>query len=292
MEKLDGHHVRQPFESISNMKRACSRERTSTEQIQRSSSLNWPKTSTTSTASGLNMPMAKRLAIDNTYNSSPKPSIPENGGNLLHSSSMPTVKNTVNSSFSKSTLNPQLRELGQCNFEPSNCGDLSKNMDSSNTLRPDSTNTSRLLRGKQISGLRDLSSMELRHNPKTTNKNGSSPMWQQKRPLTASPAINIQTSNLHTTTGSASTVACNQLERQCANIFNKHLIGHKAPETPKAGRQIARAGASTPQGYQAVTPVVNRSLVRTPSSIKTPKTRKFPGPAGLLPKLVCKISCL
>lgn len=292
VERLDGHYVRQPFESINNMNRACDQKRTSTGQIQRSSSLNWPKNSTTSTARGLNMPMAKRLAIDNSCNSSPKPSICGNGGNLLRSSTMPTVKNTDNSSFSRSSLNPQLQGLSQCNFKPSNVCDLSKNVDSSNTIRPDSTNTSRLLLRKEHSGLYEFSPLELRHNPKAGNINGTSPTWEQKRSFTTSPVINMQTRNFHKTTGSADTAVYNQQERQCANIFNERLIGHKAPKTPTFARQIAGTGPRTPQGHQAITSVVNRSLARTPSSIKTPKTRKLPGPAGLLPKLVSKISCL
>ena len=287
VERLDGDYVRQPFESINNMNRACDQKRTSTEQLQKSSSLNWPKHSTTSTARGLNMPVAKRLAIDNSCNSSPKQSICENGVNLLHSSTMPTVKITDNSSFFRSSLNPQLQELSQCNFKPSNVCDLSKNVDSTNTIRPDSTNTSRLLR-KELSELYEFSPLELRHNPKAANINGTSPAWEQKRPFTASPAINMQTRNFHKTTGSADTAVCNQQERHRANIFNENLIGHKARKTPTFARQISVTGLSTPQGNQAITPVVNRSLARTPSSIKTPKTRKFPGPAGLLPKLVSK----
>jgi len=207
---------------------------------------------------------------------------------------MPSFKNTDNSSpVSRSSLILQMPKLSQCDVRPSNLSEIHKQVDPSNTIsspyKCDSTNTSR-----QFSGLHEVSSIPFQNSChlKAAGKNATSSVWQQNRSLTRSPVIDIQSGgNFPTTMGNANTASCNQTERQSAVVFNKNLNWAKAPPTPQMSRQSVGAQPITPQAYQAVTPRMNRSLTRTPSSSKTPNTRKFPGPAGLLPKLVCKPSC-
>ena len=286
VEKLDSHNRRRPFETISNKntsERACDKKRNSTEQLQRSSSLSWLGNSSTSSGSELNIPMAKRLAIESTYHSFTKTLVSENGQNLLHSSSMPT--------FKTSSLNSP-----QCSFKRPNSCELGSGMDSSKSVRPDSTNTSRLLPRKDFSRLQEFSPISVQ-NSKAVNVNINTPASKQKRHLTSSPAISIGTNHFHVTASRANTVPCmNQPERQHAGSFIKSPTGTKSLETPRCAlpRKSATgsSGLSTPQANQPITPGVNKSLTRTPSSSKMPKTRKFPGPAGLLPKLVCKIILL
>jgi len=183
-------------------------------------------------------------------------------------------------------------KLSQCDVRPSNLSEIHKQVDPSNTIsspyKCDSTNTSRHIPGKQFSGLHEVSSIPFQSSChlKAAGKIATTFVWQQNRSLTRSPVIDIQSrGNFPTTMGNANTASCNQTERQSAVVFNKNLNGAKAPPAPEMSRQSVEAQPITPQAYQAVTPRMNRSLTRTPSSSKTPNTRKFPGPAGLLPKL-------
>ena len=288
------------------------------EQLHRSFSLtNWPNNSTTSATSGFHTPVAKRFATDNTCNSSPKPSVSGNRGNLLvRSSSVPTFKSTESKAVMHSsiktypcnnsstvprsslTTDSQIQELSQCNLKLSDSCNSSNRMDHINTVSTlsrfvSTTCTSRLLPRKEFSGLPDISctgSKNICHS-NMGNNNSSSSVWQQKRPST-SPVIYSQTDNVPVPIRNANTVSYNQTGRQSASTFNKNCIGTRVPETPRGSRQSAGTGPSTPQANQAGTPVMHRSLAKTPSSNRTPKSRKFPGPAGLLPKLVCEISGL
>lgn len=289
VEKLDSHNPRRPFKTISNKntsERACDKKRNSTDQLQRSSSLNQLGKSSTSSGSDLNIPTAKRLAIENKYDSFTKSSVSENGRNLLHSSSTPTFK-TTEISYCRSSLNSQY------SFKHSNSCELGSRMDSSKSVRPGPTNTSRLLPRKDFSRLQEFSPISVQ-NSKAVNVNINTPASEQKRHLTSSPAISIGTNHFNTTASRANTISCmNQPERQLAGSFNRSPTGTKSPETPICALPrksvTGSSGLSTPQGNQPITPGVNKSLTTTPSSSKTPKTRKFPGPAGLLPKLVCEI---
>ena len=89
----------------------------------------------------------------------------------------------------------------------------------------------------------------------------------------------IPTGDLSNITGSTVTHSCSEGKRQSTtNAFNKHNIGPREFESPRVSRQSSITSPRTPQVYQAV----------TPHGSKTPISRKFPGPAGLLPKLVSK----
>ena len=360
LEKLKSSNQRRPFESISNIStgdRAYDKKTITAEQVHKISSFtNWPINSRTSQSitNGLNVPVAKRFAIDNTCNS---PSNSANGGNLLRSLSMPGFANTDGKAMTQSSLrmfpnnnsspvqrnssltsNLQIRELPQCSFTPSTLykGEVYSN--SISTLsRSDPTVTSKPLPRKELSG----------------TLNHSKPASSHVNSAMGSPAIKVQTGDFRKLTGNSNTVSHEKTERQSANTFDKNKIRTRNFETARVSRQSANTGPRTPQGYQAitssmnmqgsgfgpripqahqavisdvnrqssgaglrtpqayqpvtpgvnkqgsgtgpsatqtyqtVTPGVNRSLARTPSSSRTPKTRKFPGPAGLLPKLVC-----
>ena len=123
----------------------------------------------------------------------------------------------------------------------------------------------------------------------------SSTVWQQKQSL-KSPgygAINRLTGNDTRATGSANSFSCNTLQKPCTNSETNSTNGIKAFETPPHARLKKTNGAapSTSREHQVVTPGRNVSLIMTPNSSKTPKTRRFPGPAGMLPKLVRKNVC-
>jgi len=112
-----------------------------------------------------------------------------------------------------------------------------------------------------------------------------SPVWQQREALRCTPAMKGPIGNSSSPIDNTSSSLCNQTERHSANTLPGNLNGNKGSENPLMSRQSGYTGSSTPQGQQAVTPIVNRSHSRTPSVSKTPMSRKFPGPAGLLPKL-------
>ncbi|KAJ7372221.1 hypothetical protein OS493_020656 [Desmophyllum pertusum] len=182
-------------------------------------------------------------------------------------------------------------------------------MDPSNKVSTQSNLTSNFSSKPELSGFHLNTGFKTMHDSKATDVHTTSPVWQQRGPLRNSPAINNQTRHFPMI-GNTSSPLCNQTERSSPRTYNKSLSRTKAPETPlmfgqNTGtctgsstpqgnhavapetpvmfRQSVGRGSSTPQGHQ--TPVVNRNHTRTPSGSKTPKTRKFPGPAGLLPKL-------
>ena len=122
----------------------------------------------------------------------------------------------------------------------------------------------------------------------------SSTVWQQKQSL-KSPgygAINRLTGNDTRATGSANSFSCNTLQTPFTNRETNSTNGIKAFETPPhALKKTNGAAPSRLREHQVVTPGRNVSLIMTPNSSKTPKTRRFPGPAGMLPKLVRKNVC-
>ena len=123
----------------------------------------------------------------------------------------------------------------------------------------------------------------------------SSTVLQQKQSL-KSPgygAINRLSGNDTRATGSANSFSCNTLQTPFTSSETNNTNGIKAFETPPHARlkKTNCAAPSTSREHQVVTPGRNVSLVMTPNSSKTPKTRRFPGPAGMLPKLVRKNVC-
>ena len=318
MEKFNSHYSRRPFESLSNINtsdRVSEKKRTSTDQVHKSYSFTsttvWQKNSTTSTANGFNAPLAKRFAADNNLSSKP---LSGNGASLLRSSSTPAFKNANSATEMQSsdkthlsnsspasrnlkTRDSQLQEFAQHTFRPSDSCESSKRMDPLNKVPALSDPISNLPSTNRISGFHSPSTsghtgLKTLHNSKVkdVHVNRSSPVWQQQGSLRCSPAINNQMRDFPLHRGNTSSLLCNQAERHSPNdSFTKNSNGTRILETPVMFRQNAGAGSRTPQAHQAVTPFVNRSHNRTPSGFKTPKTRKFPGPAGLLPKLVCKI---
>ncbi|XP_078377088.1 uncharacterized protein LOC144660357 [Oculina patagonica] len=310
MEKFNSHYSRRPFESLSNINtndRLSEKKRATTEQVHKSSSFtntaDWQRNNTTSTANGFRAPLAKRFAADN--NSSPKPSS-GNAASLLRSSSTPAFKNADRTTemYSSDKMHPcsnsspvsrniqtrdsQLQEFAQCNFRLADSHKSSKRLNPLNKLSTPSNSISNFSSKNDMSGFHSPSActgFQTLHNSKATDVNTNSPVWQQKGPLRCSSGIHNQTRDFILHKGNTSAPLCNQTEGSSTSTLNKSLNGTRTPETPLMFRQRAGAGPSTPQVHQAVTPVVNRSCNRTPSGIKTPTTRKFPGPAGLLPKL-------
>ena len=313
VEKFNSHYSRRPFESLGNINtsdRVSEKKRSSTEPMHRSFSF----TSTTvlqrnnaaSSANGFHAPPAKRFAIDN--NSSPK-RLPENMASLLKLSSTPSVKTSESttvvhksdkiypcnsSSFQRNLSNgdSQLQEFSKCNLRPGDSLETNKRLDPLNKVSTPYNSTSNFLSEKELPVLNSPSfSTGFRsfNNSKAREIKSASPVWQQRGALRCSSATKGQTGNCPLPIGNTSSSLCNQTERYSANTFHGNLNGAEASTTPVISRQKGYAGLNTPQGHQASTPIVNRSHSRNPSVSKTPTPRKFPGPAGLLPKLVCKI---
>ena len=312
LEKFNSHYSRRPFESLGNINTSgrVSEKRTSTEQMHRSfsfaSTTVLQRNNTTSSADGFNTPLAKRFAFDNK--SSPKP-LSKNMASLLRSSSTPSIKTAesttvvcssdemyqCNSSrFQRklSSRDSQLQELSKCNLRPGDSLESNRRLDPSARVSSPSNSTSNFLSRKELSVLHSPNiSTGIRsfHHSKATDTKTMSPVLQQRGPLRYTPAIKSQTGNSSSPIGNASSSLCNQTERHSVDTFRGNLNGTKASENTVMPRQSGRTGSNTPQGHQAVTPIINRSHSRTPSVSKTPTSRKFPGPAGLLPKLVCEI---
>lgn len=314
VEKFNGHYSRRPFESLGNINtsdRVSEKKRPSTEQMHRSFSFTstavLQRNNTTSSVNGFQAPLAKRFAFDN--NSSPKP-LSENRASLLRSSSTPSTKTAESTTlvYSSDKMYPcnsspfqrnissrdsQLQKFSKRNFRPADSLEFNKRMDLSSKVSIPCNSTSIFLSKKEFSVLHSPSistGSRSFHNSKATDVDTrSSPVWQQRRPLRCTPAIKSQTGDSPSHIDNTSASLCNQTERHSANTFHNNLNGTKASETPVMFRESGCTGSNTPQGHQAVTPVVNRRHARTPPITKTPTSRKFPGPAGLLPKLVCKI---
>ena len=319
VEKFNSHYSRRPFESLSNITTSggvSEQKRTSTEQMQRSFSFTsktvLQRSNTTSSANGFRVPLSKRFAFDN---SSPKPSS-ENKTSLLRSSSTPSVKTaerttvhsavhpsdkiypTCNSSpFGRnvhlSNKDSQLQEFSECYLEPGDSLESNKRLDPSSRVSTPSNPTANFQSKRKLSLLHSpniSTGFRSFHNSEATDTKTTNPDWQQKGSLRyCTPLLNGETGDSPLLRGKTTSSFCNQIQRHPANTFHGNLDGTKASETPVMPRRSGHAGSNTPQVNQAVTPVVNRSHSRTPSVSKTPTSRKFPGPAGLLPKLVCII---
>lgn len=314
VEKFNSHYSRRPFQSLGNINTSggvSEQKRSSTEQMHRrfsfASTTILQRNNTTSSANGFPAPLAKRFAFDN--NSSPKPSS-RNRASLLRSSSTPSIKTaesttvvhssdkiypTCNSSpFQRkvSSRDSQLQEFSKCNLKPGDSLESNKRLDPSSKVLLPSNSTSNFLSKKELSLLHSpniSTGFRSFHNSKATDTKTMSPVWQQKGSLRYTPLLNGEAKDSPLPISKTSSSFCNQTERHSANTFHGNLNETKASETPVMSKQSGHTGSNTPQGHQAVTPVVNRSHSRTPSVSKTPTSRKFPGPAGLLPKLVCII---
>ena len=290
LDKPSNHSIRRPFDVISNINksdRACDRKRSSTGQPHGNSSVTLLRNNTATPSRGLSKPIAKRFAIENNSNSLPKSTTSEDGVNLLQSLSLPTFKNAGQASLLRNSGNPQ--SLAVCNVTIPKQGVSSPTVPSISTSTPNNC-----LQRSESYGLCELSSMNSRH-LKGADVKKSSTVWQQKQSL-KSPgygAINRLTGNDTRATGSANSFSCNTLQKPCTNSETNSTNGIKAFETPPHARLKKTNGAapSTSREHQVVTPGRNVSLIMTPNSSKTPKTRRFPGPAGMLPKLVRKNVC-
>lgn len=313
VEKFNNHYSRRPFESLGNTNsndRVSEKKRSSTEPIHRSFSFTsttvLQRNNATSSTNGFHAPLAKRFAFDN--NSSPQ-RLSENMASLLRSSSTPSMKTSEStsvmhnsdksypcnsSSFQRnlSSRDSQLQEFSKCNLRPGDSLESNKRLDPSNKVSMPYNSTSNFLSTKELSVLNSPSistGFRSLYNSKAREIKTASPVWQQKGAVRCSPATKSETGNSPLLMGNTSSSLCNQTERHSGNTFHGNLDGTKASETPLMFRQKGYASSNTPQGHQASTPIVNRSHSRNPSVSKTPTPRKFPGPAGLLPKLVCKI---
>ena len=309
VDKFNGHYSRRPFESHGNINtsgRVSVKKKPSTEQMHRSFSFAsrtvLQRNNTTSSANGFHAPLTKRFAFDN--NSSP---LSENRASLLRSSSAPSIKTAespivvhssdkiyqCNSSpFQRniSSRDSQLQEISKCILKPGDSLESNKRLNPSSKVSMPYNSTSNCLSKKDLSvphspnssaGFRSF------HNSNATES--MSPVWQQRGALRCTPAMKGPIGNSSSPIDNTSSFLCNQTKRHSANTLHGNLNGNKGSENTLMSRQSGHTGSNTPQGHQAVTPIVNRSHSRTPSVSKTPTSRKFPGPAGLLPKLVCEI---
>lgn len=288
LDKPSNHFIRRPFDIISNINKsdkACDRKRSFTEQPHGNSSVTLQRNKTATPSGGLNKPVTKRLAIENDNSLSPKSPSSENGVNLLHSLSLPTFKSDGQASLLRNSGNSQSSALPACNVTTPKQGV------SSPTVQSISTNARNCLQRNESYGLCELSSMNSRH-LKGADVKKPSTEWRHKQSLTSPcyPAINRLTGNNTKATGSTNSVSCNPLQRPRASSDSNSTNVIKAFETPPHAclKKPNGAASCTSQECQVVTPGRNVSIIMTPYSSKTPKTRRFPGPAGLLPKLVCK----
>lgn len=293
VEKQQKSYERRPFESISNKSKS---ERTSdlkrsSEQIHKVSSfLNCPNNNSTFhlSTSALNIPFAKRFAID-PHQTLLKPTACNSPrGNVLCSSS--TVNSTDHSSLTthscdnsspvqRNSIAGVLKIQGQqqYGFRPSSSSNrVGPSVDSaSSSSGSDPTYSSTPLLRKEFSRLHEISS---NCNKALNSSKGAanSALLQTKKHSTGTLVAGIPTGDLSNITGSTPTTSCSERKRQSTtNAFNKHNIGPREFESPRVSSCSAITSPRTPQVYQAV----------TPRSSKTPISRKFPGPAGLLPKL-------
>lgn len=291
VEKQQKSYERRPFESISNKSKS---ERTSdlkrsSEQIHRSSSfINCPNNNSTShlSTSALNIPFAKRFAID-PHQTLVKPTACNSPrGNVLCSSS--TLNSTDHSSLTTHSCDnsspvqrnsiagvSKIQGLQQYSFRPSSSSNrVRHSVDSaSSSSGSNPTYSSTPLLRKEFSRLHEVSSNC--SNALSSSKVVStcnSALLQTKKHLTGTLVAGIP--------GSTATNSSSERKRQSTtNAFNKSgNFGPREFENPRVSSQSAITSPRTPQVYQAV----------TPRSSKTPISRKFPGPAGLLPKLVSK----
>ena len=297
MEKQQKSYESRPFESICNKSKS---ERTSDlkrsfEQIHRSSSfINCPNNNSTShlSTSALNIPFAKRFAID-PHQTLLKPTACNSPrGNVLCSSS--TLNSTDHSSLTTHSCDnsspvqrnsiagvSKIQGLQQYSFIPSSSSNrVRHSVDSaSSPSGSDPTHSSTPLLRKEFSGLQKVSS-NCSKALSSSKGAANSALLQTKKHSTGTLVAGIATGDLsNTMSGSTATSSCGERKRQSTtNAFNKNNIGPREFESPRVSRQSAITSPRTPQVYQAV----------TPRSSKTPISRKFPGPAGLLPKLVSK----
>ena len=317
LEKFNSHYSRRPFESLGNINtsdRVSEKKRSSTEPMHRSFSFTSTtvlhRNHATSSANGFHAPLAKRFAFDD--NSSPK-RLSENMASLIQSSSTPSMKTSErtslmhksdkiypcnSSSFQRnlpvSSRDSQLQEFSKCNLRPGDSIESNKRLDPSNKVSTPYISTSNLSNFQSEKELSVFNSPSFRsfNNSKAREIKTASPVWQQRGVLRCSLATKNETGNSPLPISNTSSSFRNQTERHSGNTFHGNLDGAKASKTPLMSRQKGYVGSNTPQGHQASTPIVNRSHSRNPSVSKTPTPRKFPGPAGLLPKLVCKIYML
>ena len=296
MEKRQKSYERRPFEFISYKSKSdrTSDLKRSSEQIHKSSSfINCPDNSSAShlSTSALNIPFAKRFAID-PHQTSLKPTACNTPrGNVLCSSS--PLNSTDHSSLTTHACDSsspvqrnsiasdsKVQGLQQYNFRPSSSNKrVGHSVDSaSSSSGSDPTLSSTPLLRKEFSRLRKVSSncsKALSCSKGTAN----STLLRTKKHSTGTLVAGIPTEDLSNTTGSIATSSCSERKRQSTtNAVNKNNIGPREFESPIMCRQSAITSPRTPQAYQAV----------TLHSSKTPISRKFPGPAGLLPKLVSK----
>lgn len=286
VEKQQKSYERRPFECISNKSKS---ERTSdlkrsSEQTHSSSSfINCPNNSSTShlSTSALNIPFAKRFAIDPHQTLVKPTAFNSPRGNVLNSSSALnsadhsslTIRSCDNSSpVQRNSIAcvSKIQGLQQYSFRPSSSGNrVGPSVDSaSSSSGSDPTHSSTPLLRKEFSRLREVSSNNCSKALSSSKGAANSTLLQTKRHATGTLVAGIP--------GSTATSSSSERKRQTTtNAFNKHNIGPREFESPRVSRQSAITSPRTPHACQAV----------TPRTSKTPISRKFPGPAGLLPKL-------
>ena len=296
VEKQQKSYERRPFECISNKSKS---ERTSdlkrsSEQTHSSSSfINCPNNSSTShlSTSALNIPFAKRFAIDPHQTLVKPTAFNSPRGNVLNSSSTLnsadhsslTIRYCDNSSpVQRNSIAgvSKIQGLQQYSFRPSSSGNrVGPSVDSaSSSSGSDPTHSSTPLLRKEFSRLREVSSNCSKALSSSKGAANSS-LLQTKRHATGTLVAGIPAGDLSNITGSTATSSSSERKRQSiTNAFNKNNIGPREFESPRVSRQSAITSPRTPHACQAV----------TPRTSKTPISRKFPGPAGLLPKLVSK----
>ena len=296
VEKQQKSYERRPFESISNKSKS---DRTSdlkrcSEQIHRSSSfINCSNNNSTShlSTSALNILFTKRFAIDPhqtllkpTACNSPRGNVPCSSSTLnstdhlsltTHScdNSSPVQRNSI-AGVSK------IHGLQQYSFRPSSSSNrVHHSVDSaSSSSGSDPTYSSTPLLRKEFSRLHEVSS-NCSKALSSSKGAANSALLQTKKQSTGTLVAGIPTGDLSNITGSTATGSSSERKRQSiTNAFNENNVGPREFESPRVSRQGAITSPRTPQAYQAVTLL----------SSKTPISRKFPGPAGLLPKLVSK----
>ena len=301
VENFNNYYSRRPFESLNNrdnFDRVVQKNThvTSIERLHKGASFanttDCQGNIAAAVGNGCTEPLAKRFAIDQI---SVSKTLSENRTSLSYSINAPAAQN----SCSSSTFLHHAALRDSCNFGQQNFGsnsalletgkrkDLSHN-DSSKCNLASSFSTKKGIPGDNQGSLNSLRKVPFCGENATNSVTNTSALQQRWSPR-SSPLMNNETKGFPKQVNRTNSPLCNQSVGNMSFSLNKDMIGNKAPETPQMRRTLEVTGLSTPCTHQTITPAVGKTDARTPFSGKTPQARKFPGPAGLLPKLVTKI---
>lgn len=294
VEKFNNFYSRRPFQSLSNrdsFDRVVEKNIhvTSRQQLRSgasfANSIDCSTNSSVVLGNGYTEPLAKRFAADH-ISASESPF--ESRTSSLHSGDAPTAQ-----SMGSSTTFLRHATVGDSrNFAQQNFGSNSASLESNSRMDLSHNGSSKYNLSSSFSSKKGVS--EYNHGSLNSNRQVSAnaknyatdtSALQQRWMPRSSPVMNNQSKDFPKQVNRTSSPLYSQSVRSSSFRLNKDVMGSKAPETPLMRSNLEVPGLSTPHTHQTITPDAGKISARTPFSGKTPKARKFPGPAGLLPKL-------